>query len=223
VRIVAAIITLSLLLGIVLSFSKGSWLAAASASAVWLFHGLRTGFITRRALVRTVVVLALFVLLVPSLRRMPGLMLQRWMSHGSAVSNQERLRYIETAVSLIREHPVSGVGLERFGEEYAKTRRLLRGPDDPHNGYLMVAVELGIPALGCLLLFQALVTVSAFVSVREGPPAVAPLYAALSAGVVALLVFQMFSAEPLTARTALVVMALCLTVPSMADHEEVDV
>jgi hypothetical protein len=222
-RVVAAITTMSLLLGIVLSFSKGSWLAAAAASAVWSFHGLRTGFLTRRAMVRTVVVLALLVLLVPSLRRMPGLMLQRWMSHGSAVSNQERLRYIETAVSLILEHPVSGVGLERFGEEYLKTRRLVRGPDDPHNGYLMVAVELGIPALGCLLLFQALVAVSAFVSVREGPAAVAPLYAALSAGVAALLVFQMFSAEPLTARTALVVMALCLTVPSIADHEEGDV
>ena len=222
VRILAAITTMCLLLGIVLSFSKGSWLAAATACAVWLFHGLRTGFITRRAVVRTTVVVALLVLLVPSVRRMPGLMLQRWMSHGSAVSNQERLRYIETATSLIRERPLFGVGLERFGEEYLKTRRLLRGPDDPHNGYLMVAVELGIPALGCLLLFQALVTVSAFVSVRDAPTAVAPLYAALSAGVAALLVFQMFSAEPLTARTALVVMALSLTVPSRADHEEVD-
>jgi O-antigen ligase len=218
-KLVWSVAAAALLLGIVVSFSKGSWLAAAAGAGVWVLHGLRTGSVSRRTLLRAAAAAVLLVLVIPAARRVPGVMLQRWTSHGSAVSNQERLRYVETAVSLILEHPLAGVGLERFGEEYLKARRLLRGPDDPHNAYLMVAVELGIPALAALLIFQGLVVMSAFVSVREGPVSAAPLYAGLSAGVIVLLVFQMFSAEPLSARTALVVMALGLTLPGMADRE----
>lgn len=196
--------------GVVLSFSKGAWLTAAVGVAFWAWLALATGQVRRRSAALAVLGLLLAAAALPPVRQVPALMWERWTAPSSTISNAERVRYAETAAGLIVQRPVAGVGLERFAAEYTRSRRLLRGPDDPHNAYLMMAVELGVPALGLLLLFQSLVLVSAWRSATAAEPQ-SGVYAGLAATAAALLVFQLFSAEPLAARTSWLVAALCLT------------
>lgn len=200
-----------LMAGILLSYSKGSWLTALAGMAVWSWHSWRRGWRPHRTMVVGGLALSGLALLVPSLRAIPVSVIERVQSHGSALSNQERLRYVETAAQVIVDHPFTGVGLERFGEEYLAARRTVRGPDDPHNTYLMVAAELGIPALGCYLLFLGVVAISAFKHARTAREQAAPYSIALSASVGSLLVLQFFSAEPLASRVFWLLTSLALT------------
>jgi O-antigen ligase len=54
------------------------------------------------------------------------------------------------AMGIIRDYPLLGVGLGRFGyyvDAYASEPLRPQDPRDVHNAYLLVATELGIPAL----------------------------------------------------------------------------
>ena len=58
---------------------------------------------------------------------------------------------------MARAHPLTGVGLNRFGEaidDYAPTREE-NDPYDAHEAYIKVAAEMGIPALLTMLLLLA--------------------------------------------------------------------
>jgi O-antigen ligase len=65
-------------------------------------------------------------------------------------------------LQMVREHPVMGVGLTRFGQLIRNYAPLDRGRD-AHNAYLITAAELGIPAL---LLFLAILAYLFWVSNR---------------------------------------------------------
>ncbi len=209
-RVLAAAATLLLVSGIFLSYSKGAWLTLSAAVALWLWHVARKRTLRWRAICIALVLAASAAALVPQARQIPGLIIERWTSQGSVISNRERVRYLETAAVLIREHPVLGVGLERFGQEYVRARNAVRGPEDPHNAYLMIAAELGVPALGCYLFLLVVLSVATYrradaTDVRHGP-----MRTALSACVIGLLTFQLFSAEPLTSRILWVILALAV-------------
>jgi O-antigen ligase len=54
------------------------------------------------------------------------------------------------AMRIIRDYPLTGVGLGRFGyyvDRYAEVPLRPQDPRDVHNAYLLIATELGIPAL----------------------------------------------------------------------------
>jgi O-antigen ligase len=218
-RRLAAVVTLLLLAGILLSYSKGAWLTASAALTLWTWHVVRRGWVRWRALGVAVALAVVIAALIPQTRRIPALIVERWVSQGSVISNRERVRYLETAAVLVRQHPIFGVGLERFGSAYLAARHALRGPDDPHNAYLMVAVELGVPALGCYIFLMAIVFVTTYRYAESADDDHAPLRIALSASVAGLLVFQLFSAEPLTSRIIWVIMALAIAPPPEALRE----
>lgn len=212
VQVFGAAVTGLLVVGILLSYSKGSWVTASAAGVVWVWHLAHRGWLpSRRMLAAAAAVLVAGVLVTPVLRSIPSLIVERWQSHGSTISNEERLRYVETAARVIVAHPFTGVGLERFGSAYVAARRVIRGPDDPHNAYLMVAAELGLPALGCYLLFLGIVTVHCYRRARLSGSDIAPYAIGLSAATVGLLVMQLFSAEPLASRIFWVLAALAIT------------
>jgi O-antigen ligase len=198
-------------MGVLLSFSKGAWLSAAAGLGLLGAYLLRTWRLPLGRVLAWTMAAVIVAAAVPPVRALPGLMWERWTSHGSAISNQERYRYIETASTLMIEHPLRGVGLERFAEAYQRARGLTRGPEDPHNAYLMVGAELGVLALGCYLLYLGFVWASAY---RRASPRRDPRHAAMGAGlagaIAAMLVFQLFSAEPLTARAFWLIAALSL-------------
>jgi O-antigen ligase len=211
-RIAAAAAAILLIGGIAISFSKGAWVSVGAALAVWSYYVPRARRISPRLVARVAVAGLLLVLVTPGLRRIPGLMVDRWTSRSSALSNAQRLLYVETAVSFIRAHPVTGVGLTQFGATYRAERNTSLGPDDPHNAYLAIAAELGIPALTVYVVFLLLVTVSALRSASRGDV----FGPALLSTVTALLFFQLFSAEPLSSRLFWILSGLALAPLSAA-------
>jgi O-antigen ligase len=210
-RAAAGILLAVLAAGIVLTFSKGAWVTACAGLGVVSLHAIVRGWRPApRARLAAVAVIAIAMLL-PPVRAVPVMMFERWTSYGSELSNRERLRYIDVATTLIVDKPLLGVGLERFGDAFKEHTGARVGPDDPHNAYMMVAAELGVPALGTYVLMAAAVAAAAWRRGRSASRETAAVRVGLSAAVCALLVFQVFSAEPLASRLTWIVFGLALT------------
>lgn len=78
---------------------------------------------------------------------------------GSATS---RLPLIELAVDIIRDNPVTGVGLNNYTEvhhkyDYGVDRITDYYPVPVHNIFLMIAAETGLPGLGFFLVFLTVI------------------------------------------------------------------
>jgi hypothetical protein len=84
-------------------------------------------------------------------------------------SPDPRMEFFANTVQLIRRHPLLGTGTGSFRSEYAK---LVAGTDDaatsdPHNEYLHLATQLGIPGAA---FFGLLLGVQWFAAARLCPP-----------------------------------------------------
>lgn len=79
------------------------------------------------------------------------------------ISNEMRLFLIDRAFEMIAEHPVVGVGTERFEEELLGWRPHVRhNISGVHNEYLRVAAENGFPALALFTLMWLLINFDAY-------------------------------------------------------------
>ncbi|MFQ5856051.1 MAG: O-antigen ligase family protein [Anaerolineae bacterium] len=131
-----------------LTFSRAAWLVGLPASV--LFVGLVRG---RRALgsaVAAVVALVLSVLPFAGTARMNSVFA---LSPGS--STYRRLKLWQSAVNMIRDHPLFGVGLDNFLYQYREKYVLAGARDDPslshpHNLILDFWARLGL--LGVVVL-----------------------------------------------------------------------
>jgi len=130
---------------VILCFSRGAWLALAVQGALLV---VVEGRAQRRGAAAAAVVLALAALAaaLPALR-------ERAMSVFDVASGTGAQRLDQWAVALagIIESPVLGHGLGTFGDLYAAARGGEVWYWCPHNLYLHIAVECGIPAL-CIFL-----------------------------------------------------------------------
>lgn len=65
----------------------------------------------------------------------------------------QRVGYYRTTLQIIAEHPLTGVGTGAFAEAYAEKVRGTPAPAtvNPHNDYLMLAAQAGLPALALLI------------------------------------------------------------------------
>lgn len=61
----------------------------------------------------------------------------------------QRVGYYRNTLAIIREHPLTGVGTGGFAHAYAERVRGTSAPAtvNPHNDYLMLAAQAGLPAL----------------------------------------------------------------------------
>lgn len=69
-------------------------------------------------------------------------------------SSAQRLNLWAGGFEMIRQHPLAGVGLYRFGYMVGRYTPEPIGPDDPrdaHNAFILTAGELGLPGLGVLV------------------------------------------------------------------------
>jgi O-antigen ligase len=71
----------------------------------------------------------------------------------------QRLEYYRTTLAIIADHPVLGVGTGAFAQAYAEKIRGTQGHAtvNPHNDYLLIAAQVGLPALIVLLALYALI------------------------------------------------------------------
>jgi O-antigen ligase len=118
------------------------------------------------------------------------LMPARGNQKGVATSVQVRVELIRTALNMLRERPVFGIGVgefyQRSGEFSSPTLLALFPPaqhENAHNNFLQVLAELGVAGLACFVWLLAL-------AARRGPAAAAGdrQRVALAGGVIAFLI-----------------------------------
>jgi O-antigen ligase len=79
---------------------------------------------------------------------------QAWTpGHGKDSSTGQRLDYYSSTIQIVRDHPFMGVGSGGFPEAF---KQQVQGTDvlltnNPHNEYLLIAVQTGLPGLALLL------------------------------------------------------------------------
>lgn len=150
-------------------------LALAAAANVLLMTQSRTGYVLLGVLATyegwrllrwrgRVLALGAMAVVVAALVFIPGPFQQRLgfspggkapslASQYAQVSNAERLEWYRTSLSIVREHPLLGVGTGGFPRAYAQKSGDTgsAGGRNPHNEYLHIAVQIGLPGLLVLL------------------------------------------------------------------------
>jgi len=161
-KVLLALMAVALLYGIVLSGSRGGLLALA------LVTGL---FIIRQK--HKLVILLLILVLVPVLLNVIPLHIKERIGltptkYGATdFSVERRQTYLEFGLQLLRQHPVTGVGLDGFSEAYARSQyrfmQVTQTKRVAHNMYLEIVTGTGL--LG-LIPFLSLCLVSLYDIVR---------------------------------------------------------
>lgn len=85
--------------------------------------------------------------------------LSEWRAGGEdTTSVGQRIGYYATTLEIVREHPLTGVGTGAFASAYAEKVRGTSAPatTNPHNDYLMLAAQGGLPAAALLIALYAL-------------------------------------------------------------------
>ncbi len=166
IRGVDKLLRLALLLGIVLSFSRATWLGMMVAALLyavrWLWNRHRTSAI---ALAATLLGLALIVIL------------QVFRPPAGDVSTRERLNRYSCAWRMFTDRPLTGFGAGTYPEKYLayqRTEEMTRisvtdaGPHQPgrggsaHSEYFLALAELGFPGALCWFLLAGLMILSVF-------------------------------------------------------------
>ncbi|HET9405086.1 MAG TPA: O-antigen ligase family protein [Burkholderiales bacterium] len=74
-------------------------------------------------------------------------------AQSARISNAERLELYRATGEIILDHPLLGVGTGGFPKAYAEKARNgnITASRNPHNEYLLIAAQLGLPGLAALL------------------------------------------------------------------------
>jgi O-antigen ligase len=137
------------LLALVVSKSRGPWIAAAAMVFLACLLHRNVSFYKRLALIYLPIALCFFA---PSLR-------DRAVSITNPTynSNSERLEMWQAGRRMIRDHPFLGVGTGTMTEMSSSYQMLARRREGPwghlHNTYVNVAAERGLLGLAAFLLF----------------------------------------------------------------------
>jgi len=141
-----------------LTASKGAWLAFPLALALTFVLFWKTWpVLFRRIGLALLLAGFLLVVLFVALRPLPEAV------RGSV---DVRLGYWQGALQLIKTHPLFGVGPGNFRDAYTQVKTPEASEvQHPHNGYLEIAAETGLPALALVVVFWLLV----LIRVRKTP------------------------------------------------------
>ena len=135
--ILAAVLSFIAVIG---TFARSIWLSFAAAVPVFGFmKGKKTGFIATSGFIAVVLLCLIFI---PSIR-------ERAYSIIIPSENQTRLNLWKTSINISADFPLTGIGEDNFDYYFDKYK--VEGYYDatghPHNDYLNVLVNSGIPGL----------------------------------------------------------------------------
>lgn len=157
-----------LLSGLLLSFSRGAWISAVgmlSVATLWFAFSAGHLRLWRMYLHRAAALVLLCALLVSGLQAtreqnfetlsvVKKLLFQA--DEGSA-SAGDRLEFWRGAIELMKERPLLGSGVLSFKYLNPQHQRIFEvNENHPHNIFLKISVENGLPALGAFVLFLVL-------------------------------------------------------------------
>ncbi|HEX2232441.1 MAG TPA: O-antigen ligase family protein [Thermoleophilaceae bacterium] len=176
---IRALAAVSLVVGfpaLILTFSRGGWLATIVSFLVLLVIGARRGLVPPRVLA---VVLAVMLMVGLPLYGAVGARLTS--GEGAALS---RVPLMDLAVQVVSDYPVLGVGANNFASvvtDYAGPEFSRDWIYTVHNKYLLVASETGLLALAAFVWFLVAVLRRAAAVWRFGDRWAAPVAIALTA------------------------------------------
>jgi hypothetical protein len=202
---------------LVVTFSRGSWVAFAIAATFLI------GVALRRRLVKGNVVAVLGAVVILAVIALRGIILSRLFG-GDAGSASARFPLVGIAWRVITKHPLTGVGANNFAvqlrefftPEFGRTWLYV-----VHNDYVLVLAEAGIVALLAYLVFIASIFVRGVPALRSSDPVVSTIALALVAGTIGRLVhmtFDLFNGRPQV--EALVIAAAMLAVAGRLAQQE---
>jgi O-antigen ligase len=166
---------------ILFTFSRGAYISFAAGSALVLL--LRSPVYLVGVAAGGTATLVVFPSLMPEsvAKRIQETTSEDEIAFGQVASEMEldrssRLRFVlwRAAEGMILERPLQGFGLGRFPSTVDKYTEIVLRPDDPHdahNAYLLVAAEMGLPALAVFVVLLAMAMVTALkIYFRPGSP-----------------------------------------------------
>ena len=153
------IVTLIQAHALVLTFSKGGFVSLAVMAAVFAMLALAPPLVKRYRALCIAAGIAISLAAVAGSAAVIHRVASEGLgeaSQGAEGSFRVRLGYWAAATKMIRDFPLLGVGLEHFGDFYPRYKPAEAGEvQRPHNNYLQVAAEMGIPGLIAFLLLWA--------------------------------------------------------------------
>jgi putative inorganic carbon (HCO3(-)) transporter len=153
------------------TFSRGAYVSLAAGSVVVLF--LRSPLYLAGAAAGGALTMAACPRLIPHsvAVRLGQTTSEEADMFGAGVTEAEfdrssRLRFVlwRAAGKIIRQYPITGVGLGRFPlvvEQYTEIRLKKDDPHDAHNAFLLIAGEMGLPALALFVLILLILMITA--------------------------------------------------------------
>jgi O-antigen ligase len=177
IAIVAAMVAT---LALILTVSRGGFLALVVSFLFLALTATKRGWISPKIPIAFAIVLVLLALPL-------GGRLANRLTKNDQGSASGRVPLIHLAVSVIRDHPVLGVGANNLGLTFPKYAGPQYDQDwiyTVHNKYLLVWAEAGIGALVAFLWFLGSTLRRGWSLWRTGDPLVAPIALGLTAGVI---------------------------------------
>jgi len=178
-RLIAIICSLSLMGGIIVSGTRGLFLALVISSCLYfVIKGKKVGF--------TVVILILTLIILFAKPAMRSQVLHRFTLSGltSGEVFRDRADRYNVAIKMSAAHPIKGVGLGNhrfFYETYKNEERPVYGRT-PDNMYLLILAESGIVGLALFLSFALLLLAKAAKYIKSND-----IVLALTGGIVVIL------------------------------------
>ena len=187
VRVVAPVWLVSVV-ALALTYVRGAWIGLAAGALVVIVNLRR----------RSVTVLVLIVVVIAALAAVPRIG-ERLRTLGSLRddTSRDRVAMLKTGLSLVRAHPVLGIGpgqVKRVYPTAAGPDALRRSTSHLHDTPLQIAVERGIPGLAAWLAIFALFFAHTVRLIRRLPPESADrtMIVGVQAAIVAFLIAGLF-------------------------------
>jgi len=198
-RIIAAIIFGVGVTALILTSSRGGWIAFFVSIILFIFIIIKRRMVELKTIIGPSIIM--FLIIITLTASFWGAIHKRVTGddHGSAMG---RIPLIQVALRIIQAHPIGGVGLNNYAEimkEYDNTilgRRFTRLERPVHNTYLLITAETGIIGFMAFAWFMFSVFFAAIKGARMPDPKVSFLGVGLICGLVAFGLHGMVEKHP---------------------------
>lgn len=144
---------------LILSYSRGATMglvfAVVVTVSIYLFKNLSSKINKKRVLFIITSIIIIILLITPFI--LPDRLIDRFKNTNLNINTNVRILMWRTTIEMIKEYPILGAGLGTFNYyflhyvdnvfEEAVLHQSNRGHEKPHNLYLFIAAEQGIPSL----------------------------------------------------------------------------
>ncbi len=157
------ILLIPVLTSILFSLTRSTWIGIFASIGIFFIYYFRS---RPRILIVSAIVLSILFLI------LPGSIKSRMFSifDINNVTNKDRLHMAYTALQIVKEHPLTGVGSDNVKKVYPNYRHKNATKNNPHlhNNFFQVAAERGIFTLISFIVFFVSIFIGLFRKIKNG-------------------------------------------------------